>query len=95
MRTSFSRVFARGELFRRDACADMSSMPTADEGVHQDALEPPAFTYDRRKSSNRRNSWRGGRRDSDWINRPPGALARFEKLQRRATGLRRFVMSFW
>ena len=47
------------------------------------SVVPPVVLYDRRKSPDRRGSWRGGRRDSDWINRPPGALRRFEKLQRR------------
>ena len=32
-------------------------------------------------------TWRGGRRDSDWIHRPPGALRRFEQLQRRVVQL--------
>ena len=62
----------------------MSSMATTDHRGSQSALEPPTFMYDRRKSPDRRDSWRGGRRDSDWISRPPGALRRFEKLQRRA-----------
>jgi hypothetical protein len=30
---------------------------------------------DRRHGSDRRTDWRGGRRDADWINRPPGVLA--------------------
>jgi hypothetical protein len=48
---------------------------------------PPVVLYDRRKSPDRRASWRGGRRDSDWIDRPPGALRRFEQLQRRVVQL--------
>jgi hypothetical protein len=44
---------------------------------------PPVILYDRRKSPDRRDTWRGGRRDSDWLHRPPGAWRRFEKLQRR------------
>jgi hypothetical protein len=44
---------------------------------------PPVVLYDRRKTPDRRSRWRGGRRDSDWIHRPPGALRRFEQLQRR------------
>jgi hypothetical protein len=40
---------------------------------------PPApLQFDRRKTPDRRKTWRGGRRDSDWVNRPPGALERFE-----------------
>jgi hypothetical protein len=48
---------------------------------------PPVVLYDRRKSPDRRVAWRGGRRDSDWIHRPPGALRRFEQLQRRVVQL--------
>jgi hypothetical protein len=52
--------------------------------VHSDtSVVPPVVLYDRRKSPDRRARWRGGRRDSDWIHRPPGALRRFEQLQRR------------
>jgi hypothetical protein len=35
----------------------------------------PWFAVDRRNGSDRRGPWRGGRRDSDWINRPQGALS--------------------
>jgi hypothetical protein len=34
------------------------------------------FVVDRRRTPDRRTVWRGGRRDSDWISRPPGAWAR-------------------
>jgi hypothetical protein len=34
---------------------------------------PPLFA-DRRRQPDRRTTWRGGRRDSDWLQRPPGAL---------------------
>ena len=47
------------------------------------AVVPPVVLYDRRRSPDRRSTWRGGRRDSDWIHRPPGALRHFEQLQRR------------
>jgi hypothetical protein len=30
---------------------------------------------DRRAGSNRRDGWRGGRRDTDWTNRPTGVTA--------------------
>jgi hypothetical protein len=40
-------------------------------------LPPPL--YDRRKTPDRRRVWRGGRRDSDWVNRPIGALARLDR----------------
>ena len=43
---------------------------------------PPVVLFDRRKRPDRRTEWRGGRRDSDWVNRPPGAFAKLEKLQR-------------
>jgi len=60
----------------------MEHMPSSD--AHGDITAvPPVVLYDRRKSPDRRSTWRGGRRDSDWIHRPPGALRRFEQLQRR------------
>jgi hypothetical protein len=39
----------------------------------------PPFIVERRRSPDRRTVWRGGRRDSDWINRPPGALDRMQR----------------
>ena len=36
----------------------------------------PWFAIDRRRTPDRRDRWRGGRRDTDWTNRPTGALAR-------------------
>jgi len=44
----------------------------------EEASATPPLAVDRRRMPDRRTEWRGGRRDSDWINRPPGALARFE-----------------
>lgn len=41
-------------------------------------LRPPVV--ERRQLADRRATWRGGRRDSDWLNRPPGALTAFESL---------------
>jgi hypothetical protein len=73
----------------------MSNMPNTDHHDHHQAFEPPTFTYDRRRSPDRRDSWRGGRRDSDWINRPPGAWDRFQKRQQRHGGFLHFVMSLW
>ena len=43
---------------------------------------PPAF--DRRRSPDRRKVWRGGRRDSDWTNRPLGGLDRLEREAKRS-----------
>jgi hypothetical protein len=57
-------------------------MLTASDGGRPGVAERP-FPNDRRKTPDRRGSWRGGRRDSDWIIRPPGALRRFDSLQRR------------
>jgi hypothetical protein len=51
---------------------------------------PPAM--DRRRNPDRRAQWRGGRRDSDWTNRPPDALARLEAADR-LTRLKRAVLS--
>lgn len=32
---------------------------------------------DRRRAPDRRTTWRGGRRDSDWVGRPPDAWHRY------------------
>jgi hypothetical protein len=53
-------------------------------------LGPPAI--DRRRTPDRRTEWQGGRRDSDWTNRPPEALANLERAQR-IGALRRMVSS--
>ena len=37
---------------------------------------PFVAAMDRRRAPSRRTSWRGGRRDADWKNRPDGSLAR-------------------
>jgi hypothetical protein len=34
---------------------------------------PPVISLERRRQPDRRTEWRGGRRDSDWRNRPAGA----------------------
>jgi hypothetical protein len=44
------------------------------------SADVPQFVVDRRRTPNRRASWRGGRRDSDWINRPPNALTHVNTL---------------
>ncbi len=48
--------------------------------VHESTdVPPPALAFDRRRTPDRRKVWRGGRRDSDWHNRPIGGLDRFER----------------
>jgi hypothetical protein len=42
-------------------------------------VPPPTPAYDRRRTPERRRVWRGGRRDSDWVNRPIGGLDRLER----------------
>ena len=42
-------------------------------------VPPPTPAYDRRRTPDRRAIWRGGRRDSDWLNRPIGGLGRLER----------------
>ena len=37
---------------------------------------PLIVSVERRRQPDRRTVWRGGRRDTDWINRPPGAWER-------------------
>jgi len=36
-------------------------------------VEVSPLVADRRRTPDRRDEWRGGRRDSDWTNRPPHA----------------------
>lgn len=48
--------------------------------VHETTdVPPPAPARDRRRAPDRRRVWRGGRRDSDWLDRPIGGLNRFER----------------
>ena len=51
---------------------------------------PPVVLFERRRRPERRMSWRGGRRDSDWLNRPPGALDQLQRFQQ-GGGWRRFL----
>ena len=55
-------------------------------------VPPVPVLYDRRKSPDRRREWRGGRRDSDWTNRPPVSLTKLER-QLRMTRWRRAFAS--
>lgn len=41
----------------------------------------PLIAKDRRCQPDRRMEWRGGRRDTDWTNRPPGSLEQFAARQ--------------
>ena len=62
--------------------------------VAEDADVPPApVVFDRRRTPDRRTVWRGGRRASDWINRPPGAWEKFETRQQRQSLWRRAVFT--
>jgi hypothetical protein len=65
----------------RHIIAEVSDIPAA----------PPAL--DRRRTPDRRAEWRGGRRDSDWINRPPDALAKLQARQSRASMFKRALFS--
>jgi len=56
-------------------------------------VPPPVPLLDRRRTPDRRTEWRGGRRDSDWTNRPPDALAKLQARQRRARSLGRTILS--
>lgn len=40
---------------------------------------PPVVLLERRHQPDRRGLWRGGRRASDWTNRPLGAWSQLEK----------------
>jgi hypothetical protein len=48
---------------------------------------------DRRVLPDRREKWRGGRRDSDWIERPPGALELMANGVTRGWSWRRWLSS--
>lgn len=50
-------------------------------------VPPPPPSLDRRRTPDRRTVWRGGRRDSDWQNRPLGAMGRLEEAVRRRNSL--------
>jgi hypothetical protein len=50
-------------------------------------LLPPVL--ERRQVPDRRKVWRGGRRDSDWKNRPLGALDRLDAAKIKVRMLRR------
>lgn len=41
----------------------------------------PVILVERRRLPDRRASWRGGRRDADWFNRPIGAWRQVEHRQ--------------
>lgn len=77
----------------------IGDLPPADkEGMslpnHSSKTPGQVDLVERRTQPSRRTEWRGGRRDSDWINRPPGALKRFEK-PKQVSILRRVLMSLW
>jgi hypothetical protein len=61
-------------------------------------VPPPPPMLDRRRTPDRRTVWRGGRRDSDWHDRPLGALDRLEDGTRRRNSLLHkalSVISLW
>lgn len=52
-------------------------------------VPPPLPELDRRRVPDRRRVWRGGRRDSDWQNRPLGALERLDEAKAKVRLLRK------
>ena len=60
---------------------------------HESTDVPPTPVPDRRKTPERRRVWRGGRRDSDWHDRPIGGLDRFERQVEKAE--RKKQLSTW
>ncbi len=56
--------------------ADNSSMKSRLDVCEAELEELPVVLFERRRRPDRRSSWRGGRRDSDWLNRPPDSLDR-------------------
>ena len=67
--------------------------------VVSEALDvpPPMPAVERRRTPDRRTVWRGGRRDTDWINRPADAWTTFESRRRKPGLLRRAasVLHLW
>jgi len=56
----------------------------------------PVVVRDRQRLPDRRAGWRGGRRDTDWTERPPGALERFNLPPAQRTGVWRWLsLSIW
>ena len=70
-------------------CADMPLMRHIVTDLTDVPLAPPLV--ERRRTPDRRKEWRGGRRDSDWVNRPLDSLARLEARRRSAGPVRRLV----
>ena len=52
-------------------------------------VPPPLPELDRRRVPDRRRVWRGGRHDSDWKNRPLGALERLDEAKAKVRLLRK------
>ena len=77
--------------------ADTSDMDQSTTAPAPDYEALPLVAVDRRRCPDRRMAWRGGRRDADWINRPPGVLARAERSQRRRVAWQqwRALRSLW
>ena len=51
-------------------------------------IPPVPPLVDRRRNPDRRAVWRGGRRDSDWVNRPPRAWEHLDANRRKPSLLR-------
>jgi len=84
-----------------DVCTDMHGMahtllnPSVEKTVWGTSDLPPFVPHDRRMTSDRRVEWRGGRRDKDWLCRPLGKLATFEKSHRDPAIWRRVFLGLW
>jgi hypothetical protein len=61
--------------------------------IHELVDIVPGVVVDRRCSSDRRTTWRGGRRDTDWVKRPLGGWARIERRERWGSTLLRWFSS--
>ena len=71
----------------RNPSSDIEGMRRTTESV--DVV--PSVTFDRRRGGDRRAGWRGGRRDTDWINRPLDLPVQVEGDERRISGWRRWL----
>jgi len=78
------KAVQRGVL-RRVGPADIEDMVRETVQAFQTVRPAP----ERRVNADRRLAWRGGRRDSDWTIRPPGALELMEREARPMTAWHR------
>ena len=83
-------ALAPSGLQARRGRADMRSMKHIALSADFDHELIPIVLVERRHTQDRRETWRGGRRDSDWTSRPPGALTDMKRRLLRGSTLARW-----